>query len=140
MGFLLALFKRNFPDELELDPEFEAYADKQIEAFAPVCAPTILDRSATVVQDVLKNARAEKIRLEGEIVKEKEQHARCLADLTELLRQTNVAIGAFEPTLARLDEGYDPRDDAAKSYDVAVEAKRKRGDRHFRKPQLAAAE
>jgi len=141
MGFLLALYNRYFPeDEVELDPEFEAYADKQIDAFAPKCEPSILDRSATAVQDLLTYARNEKARLEGEIVKENTQHAECIADLTENLRRTNVAIAAFEPVLPRLDDGYDPSDDAKKSYEVAIEAKRKRGDRHFKKPALAAAE
>lgn len=141
MGFLLALFNRYFPEnEVELDPEFEVYADKQIEAFAPMCAPTVLDRSATIVQDFLMQARADKARLEVAIVAENAQHARCIADLTEELRRTNVAIAAFEPVLPKLDEGYDAADDARKSYDVAIETKRRRGDRHYRKPALQAAE
>lgn len=38
--------------------------------------------------------------------------------------------------------GYDAADDARKSYEVAIEAKRKRGDKHFprRASDLAAAE
>lgn len=141
MGFLLDLYNRHFPEnEVELDPAFEAYADKQIEAFAPMCAPTVLDRSATIVQDFLMEARANRAKLEVAIVAENAQHERCIADLTEELRRTNVAIAAFEPVLPRLEEGYDAADDARKSYDVAVEAKKRRGDRHFRKPALQAAE
>lgn len=128
MGLILDFFHRNFPDD-DFDAGFEAEVEKHLTAFQPKCEPTILDRSASVVQDFLTQAKAEKARLEVEI-----------ADRQELLRQTNVAIEAFSPVLARLDEGYDPADDARKSYDVAVEAKRKRGDKHFRKPQLAAAE
>jgi hypothetical protein len=107
------------------DEEFASAMD----AFQVQPEPTILDRSASVVSDFLSYARAEKARLETEI-----------ATRQERLRQTVVAIEAFEPVLAKLDEGYDPADDAKKSYDLAVETKRKRGDRHFRKPALAAAE
>lgn len=128
MGLILDFFTRNFPDD-DFDAGFEAEVEKHLTAFQPKCEPTILDRSASVVQDFLTHAKAEKARLEVEI-----------ANRQELLRQTNVAIEAFAPVLARLDEGYDPADDATKSYDAAVDAKRKRGDRHFRKPQLAAAE
>lgn len=128
MGLILDFFTSNFPDD-DFDAGFEAEVEKHLTAFQPKCEPTILDRSASVVQDFLTHAKAEKARLEVEI-----------ADRQELLRQTNVAIEAFSPVLAKLDEGYDPADDATKSYDAAVDAKRKRGDRHFRKPQLAAAE
>lgn len=88
-----------------------------------------LDRSASIVSDFLSQARLEKVRLEAEIAARQER-----------LRQTVVAIEAFEPVLVKLDDGYDPADDARKSYDVAVDVKRKRGDRHFRKTELAAAE
>jgi len=107
------------------DEEFASAMD----AFQVQPEPTILDRSASVVSDFLSHARAEKVRLETEI-----------ATRQERLRQTVVAIEAFEPVLAKLDDGYDPADDAKKSYDLAAETKRKRGDRHFRKPALAAAE
>lgn len=145
MGFLLALFKRNFPDEVELDPEFEAYADKQIEDFEPMCAPTILDHSATVVQEFLNKARASKTKLEGAIVAENDQHAKCIRDLSEELRRTNVAIAAFEPVLPRLVDGYDANATAEtespdETAEVEVEAKPKRVHRHFRKPALQAAE
>lgn len=101
----------------------------EFDAFTIPAEPTILDRSASVVQDFLSLARAEKARLETEI-----------ASRQERLRQTVVAIEAFEPVLTKLDEGYDPAEDSRKSYDLAVETKRRRGDKHFRKPVLAAAE
>ncbi|MGO4561006.1 hypothetical protein [Rhizobiales bacterium 3FA27D7] len=130
MSILLNLFTRNYPDDdTALDAEFEAAAERHLAGFDPKCQPTILDRSASVVSDFLSHARTEKARLEGEI-----------ADRQERLRQTNVAIDAFAPVLIRLEEGYDAADDAKKSYEAAVEAKRKRGDRHFRKPALQAAE
>ncbi|MGN6534285.1 MAG: hypothetical protein ACTHKQ_00970 [Mesorhizobium sp.] len=78
--------------------------------------PSILNRSASVVSSFLDHARAEEARLVNSI-----------ARLTEELRQTRLAVSAFEPALKILDEGYDPADDARKSYDVAIEAKRKRG-------------
>jgi len=78
--------------------------------------PSILNRSASVVSNFLDHARAEEARLVNSI-----------AMLTEELRQTRLAVSAFEPALKMLDEGYDPADDARKSYDVAIEAKRKRG-------------
>lgn len=109
--------------------EIAAGLDQEFETFPPQSEPTILDRSASVVSEFLSHARAEKARLEAEI-----------AERTERLRQTVVAIEAFEPVLAKLDDGYDPSDDARKSYDVAIETKRRRGDRHYRKPVLAAAE
>lgn len=129
MGLILDFFTRNFPDDDAYDAAMEAALDDHLTAFQPKCEPTILNRSALVVQDFLTQAKAEKARLEVEI-----------ADRQELLRQTNVAIEAFSPVLARLDDGYDPTDDAKKSYEVAVETKRRRGDRHFRKPALQAAE
>lgn len=129
MGLILDFFTRNFPDDDQYVDAVEAALDDHLIAFQPKCEPTILDRSASVVQDFLTHAKAEKARLEVEI-----------ANRQELLRQTNVAIEAFSPVLAKLDEGYDPVVDAAKSYDAAVDAKKRRGDKHFRKPQLAAAE
>ncbi|MGN6144740.1 MAG: hypothetical protein ACTHOP_14240 [Mesorhizobium sp.] len=125
---ILALLKRvaGFGEnDLIPDEEFASAMD----AFPIPPEPTILDRSASVVSDFLSHARAEKVRLENEI-----------ASRQERLRQTVVAIEAFEPVLTKLDDGYDPAAGAKKSYDLAVETKRKRGDRHFRKPQLAAAE
>ncbi|MDR7035247.1 hypothetical protein [Mesorhizobium sp. BE184] len=99
----------------------------EFDAFTIPAETTILDRSASVVSDFLSLARAEKDRLETEI-----------ASRQERLRHTIVAIEAFEPVLTKLDEGYDPAD--AKPYDVAIETKRRRGDKPFRKPVLAAAE
>jgi hypothetical protein len=121
---ILNLFGRT-ENDLIPDEEFASAMD----AFPIQPEPTILDRSASVVSDFLSQARAEKARLESEI-----------ASRQERLRQTVVAIEAFEPVLTKLDDGYDPADDAKKSYDLAVDVKRKRGDRHFRKPELAAAE
>lgn len=129
MGLILDFFTRNFPDDDAYDAAMEAALDDHLTAFQPKCEPTILDRAATIVSDTLNNAHTMKVRLEAEI-----------AEKRELLRQTNVVIEAFTPSLTRLDEGYDPTDDAKKSYAVAVEAKRKRGDKHFRKPALQAAE
>lgn len=125
---ILALLKRAAgfgENDLILEEEFAS----ELEAFPIPPEPTILDRSASVVSDFLAHARTEKARLEVEI-----------AERQERLRQTNVAIEAFEPVLAKLDDEYDPADDAKKSYDLAVETKRKRGDKHFKKPMLAAAE
>ncbi len=66
-------------------------------------------------------------------------------------KEIDAAIDAIEMDLdQRADEieknledrqpEYDAADDGRKSYDAAIEAKRKRGDKHFRKPALAAAE
>jgi len=57
-----------------------------------------------------------------------------------------IAEAEISAEVARFEaDGYDPAEDGRKSYDVAVEAKRKRGDRHWpkrasEKPVLAAAE
>lgn len=76
---------------------------------------TILDRSSSVVSAFLSEARAEKARLENEI-----------AERQERLRQAVVTIDAFEPVLTKLDDGYDAKEDGRKSYEAAIEAKRKR--------------
>lgn len=78
--------------------------------------PSILNRSASVVSNFLDHARAEEARL-----------VNAIARLTEELRQTRLAVSAFEPALKVLDDGYDAKDDGAKSYEAAIAAKRKRG-------------
>jgi hypothetical protein len=105
-------FRGRRPDPLgdELASAMEL-ASVDLEA-APL---SILDRSASVVAGFLDHARAEEARLVNEI-----------ARLTEQLRQTRLAISAFEPALKVLDDGYSPADDARKSYDAAIEAKRSR--------------
>lgn len=113
----------------ENDPIPDEELASELSAFQVQPERTILDRSASVVSDFLSQARAEKVRLEAEIAARQER-----------LRHTVVAIEAFEPVLTKLDDGYDPADDSRKSYDLAVEVKRKRGDKHFRKPALSAAE
>lgn len=121
-------FRRN-PNEaenvLDLCDELDAALDGFEACALPVKPATILDRSASIVSVFLDEARGEKVRLEAEI-----------RDLQERLRQTCVAIEAFEPTLVKLDDGYDPADDGRKSYEVAIAAKRKRSA----KPALIAAE
>lgn len=122
-------FKRN-DDQVEnvlgLCDELDAALDG-FEVIAVDTHPTILDRSAEVVSRFLSEARAEKVRLEANI-----------REMQEQLRQTCVAIDAFEPTLVKLDDGYDPAIDGAKSYEVAIAAKRKRASRAA--PVLQAAE
>jgi hypothetical protein len=121
MPMVLALFKRAIgygENDLIPDEEFAPAMD----AFQVQPEPTILDRSASVVSDFLSHARAEKARLETEI-----------ASRQERLRQTVVAIEAFEPVLLKLDDGYDPAIDARN--EVAPHPKRRQS-----KPMLAAAE
>lgn len=98
------------------DPVADELASLMDLASADLEAPpaSILDRSASVVAGFLDHARTEEARIVNEI-----------ARLSEQLRQTRLAISAFEPALKVLDEGYDPADDARKSYDAAIEAKRK---------------
>lgn len=121
---ILSLFKRAIAfGSDQAAGEIEMMAEASLAMMHALPEPTILDRSAGVVSRFLEDARAEKARLESEI-----------AERTERLRQTVVAIEAFEPVLTKLDDGYDPADDARKSYDVAIETKRKRGDRHYHKP------
>lgn len=121
----MRFFKRNDDADnvIGLCDELDAALDG-FEAVAIDTRPTILDRSAAVVSAFLADARAEKVRLEANI-----------REMQEQLRQTCVAIDAFEPTLVKLDDGYDPADDAKKSYEVAIETKRKRAP----KPTLIAA-
>lgn len=121
-------FKRN-DDQAEnvlgLCDELDAALDG-FEVIAVDTHPTILDRSAEVVSRFLSEARAEKIRLEANI-----------REMQEQLRQTCVAIDAFEPTLVKLDDGYDAADDGRKSYEVAIAAKKAK---RSAKPSLIAAE
>ncbi|MER8532090.1 hypothetical protein NKH61_05310 [Mesorhizobium sp. M1005] len=58
--------------------------------------PDILNRTANVIDGVLDQARGDRLRLEDEI-----------ADRQERLRQTIVAIEAFEAAAKHLDDGYD---------------------------------
>ena len=83
----------------------------------------ILDRPSRGAEKFLADARDRKAVLESEI-----------AARAEELRQTNIVIGAFEKAHIALLDGYNPADDAAKSYEVAVAAKRKRGDKHWPQP------
>lgn len=125
---ILALLKRAAGfGENDLIPE-EEFASA-LDGFAIPPEPDLLNRSASAVSHMLSDARADIARLDREI-----------ADRQEHRRKAAVIIEAFEPVLTKLDDGYDPADDSRKSYDLAVETKRKRGDRHFRKPVLAAAE
>ncbi|MFC3208113.1 hypothetical protein [Aquamicrobium soli] len=100
------------------DDEFASAMD----AFPVQPEPTILDRSATVVSTFLDGARSRRADLMTQI-----------AGLTEELRQTDLAIEAFEPVLLKLDDGYDPAADARN--EVVPHPKRRQS-----KPMLAAAE
>jgi predicted sugar kinase len=64
-------------------------------------AGDLLDRSANSVTNMLDRFRGEEVALEREIV-----------DLTERLRQTRVAIAAFESAGAILDGGKQPAETA----------------------------
>lgn len=129
MGFLLELFNRHFPEEIELDPEFEAVADKHIATFAPSCEPTILDRSATAVTNLLSDARNQIVRLDAEIAERQEQR-----------RMALVILDTFEPTLPKLEAGYDTVliNADAESWGIDLREKNRRPRRT--KTILAAAE
>lgn len=70
-----------------------ALTDAELE---PEMAVSILDRSANSVTSTLDRFRAEEVRLERDI-----------AELTERLRQTRVAITAFDAAGAILEGGKD---------------------------------
>lgn len=123
---ILGMFRRNEPQLIETE-NFAAELAAEFDALTLDPEPTIVDRSATVVSDFLTQARAEKARLETEIA---ERQAR--------LRDTQRVIDAFQPVLAKLDGDYDPADDARKSYDLAIETKRRRGDKSYPAKREAA--
>ncbi|WP_146201512.1 hypothetical protein [Pseudaminobacter salicylatoxidans] len=93
-----------------------------LDAFPVEPEPDILDRSAAAVSHLLSDARAAIVRLDAEI-----------ADKQDQRRRAKIIVEAFAPVLPKLDDGYDAADDARKSYEVAVEAKRVRGDKHWPK-------
>ena len=97
-----------------------------LSAFAVDPEPTILNKSACVVSAFLDDARSRRAALLNQ-----------RAEIDEELRQTEIAIAAFEPVLIKLDDGYDPADDAKKSYEVAIAAKKAK---RSGKPTLIAAE
>ncbi|MGB3898163.1 MAG: hypothetical protein WA973_06380 [Mesorhizobium sp.] len=109
------------------DEEFASAMD----AFPIPPEPTILDRAASAVTKIVFEARADIAKLSAEI-----------ADREERRRQAQVIVDTFEPTIQKLDDGYDASDDGAKCFDLSVETKRKRGDKHWpkRASELAAAE
>lgn len=119
----MKLFNKKMTAVTDTDLDLPGKVDTALSAFVIEPAPTILDRSASVVSSFLDDARARRASLMN-------QRAR----IDEELRQTDIAIEAFEPVLLKLDDGYDAADDARKCYEVAIEAKRKRS-----KPDLVAA-
>jgi hypothetical protein len=123
---ILGMFRRNEPQLIETE-NFAAELAAEFDAFTLDPEPTIVDRSAAVISDFLTQARAEKARLETEIA---ERQAR--------LRDTQRVIDAFQPVIAKLDGDYDPADDARKSYDLAIETKRRRGDKSYPAKREAA--
>lgn len=100
-----------------------------LDAFPIPPEPTILDRAASAVTKIVFEARADIAKLSAEI-----------ADREERRRQAQVIVDTFEPAIQKLDDGYDASDDGAKCFDLSVETKRKRGDKHWpkRASELAA--
>ena len=124
----MSIFKRiaeYFAGQDEV-PEIEL-SGQDLTSFAVEPKPCFLEKSAAHVSQVLTHARAKIASLESEIAAKQEDRRKLL-----------LVVEAFEPVLVKLDGDYSPAAAGAKSYDVAIQAKRNRGDRHFRKPEVAA--
>lgn len=76
---------------------------------------------------------------ETKLVAEIEAKTNALKAVREA-KERGKALLPIDPALKGLEQGYDPADDSRKSYEAAIEAKRKRGDKHFRRPVAEAAE
>ncbi len=122
---ILAFFRASDQDE-PLGEELAGELNGALDAFPVIPAPTILDRAATAVTTIVFDARTEIATLKAEI-----------AEREERLRQAQVIVDTFEPTIQKLDEGYDAKDNGAKCYEVAIAEKRAR---KAAKPELQAAE
>ncbi len=125
---MLQILKRaaGFGDEFDADLE-DAMAEV-IAAPVAIVQPTLLNLTAGAVERIIDDAKTRRARLNSQ-----------LADCIEQLRQVELVISVFEPALDKLEDGYDAAEDGRKSYDAAIEAKRKRGDKHFRRPTAAEA-
>lgn len=116
---------------LDLCDELDAALDGFEAQVLPItlAPPTILDRTASSFSAFLSDARSNEARLVNERVVLDARYAEDCAANDELLRQTRLVIKSVGPALTALDEGYDPADDARKSYDVAIASKRKRASK-----------
>lgn len=99
----------------------QAVVIREMEAAIEIDCSTFLSRTADAASAILKEAKDRKARFMVD-----------LAHAQEEIRQADLVIATLEPVLPKLD-GYDPADDAAKSYEAALEAKRQRGDAHYGK-------
>lgn len=92
------------------------------------------DKAAEASQLIVDAADADEQFCDAEI----ERHTQAIAALTEKRRMARHVKAIYQPTITALVEAhhqvdYDAAEDSRKSYDAAVEAKRKRGDKHWPK-------
>jgi hypothetical protein len=123
---MLTLFRKSLPAEALAD----AFSVLESELTA-LPEPSLLEIERRKSDDL-------QIELNGQISALDAQ----IADLQERRRQTSKVLKA-EILRARelnTDGGYDPEKDGEGCFAVAVAAKEARGDKHFRKTELAAAE
>lgn len=157
---IFAFFLPSDPVE-PLTRELASDLDGALDAFRVAIEPSILEREQMEIdakRDRLNTdienfeAAAEYHEKQAAIYRQKSADTK---RIHEGLRQHEAIVGAksveglvaagaeVEATRLETDE-YDPADDARKSYDGAVEAKQKRGDKHWPKraseKQLQAAE
>ena len=93
-----------------------------------------LNRASVAFDQLMYEALNSKARFEQERDEARVQFNATMERLDEEIRQLDVFISSVEPVIPKLADGYDAADDARNSYAVAVEAKRKRGDKHMPVP------
>lgn len=90
-----------------------------------------LNRASVAFDQLMYEARNSKARFEQERDEARVQFNATMERLDEEIRQLDVFISSVEPVIPKLADGYDAADDARNSYAVAVEVKRRRGDKHM---------
>jgi hypothetical protein len=129
---MLELIKRalGFGSDADLIPD-EAFAKIGDELDKRQSQAGFLTRASVAFDQMMFEARDAKVRFEQERDETRAAFNRNMERLEEEIRQLDVFIESVGPVLPALADGYDAAADARNSYSVAVETKRRRGDRHM---------
>jgi hypothetical protein len=138
---MLDVIKRTLGFGLPIDPAMLAAVEQDLATIRFQPEPELKDKAAEASQLIMQAADAE----EQFCISEIDRHGKAIDGLTEKLRIARLVKATYAPTIPALVEahhtdGYDAADDSRRSYDALVEAKRKRGDKHWRRPASEKAE
>lgn len=111
-----------FSIPLDLDPDFEEECRKEVEGLTRAPMQTDEERTVEAMENLVTVYTDKGTKIDDEIAALEKSLSDKRAE-----KQANARLCAWAAT-ALADLKYDPADDAKRSYDLAVEVKRERGD------------